>query len=258
MKSNCRRIEILDELRGFAIIAMIVHHFFLDVGDVLSLDWGYMIFDSLCTIQPLFWAIFIIISGICTRLSRNSIKRGLIVLAGAGIITLVTAVIMPKMGIENAEIYFGILHFMGCSMIITGLLMPMINKIKAGIGMVASAAAFFFFYGINARTLFFGLIKLPTPTTNLLAPLGLYNGSFHSADYFSLLPWIFIFLFGAFLGEYAKNGSFPSWCYKKHSKALAFVGRNSLWIYLGHQAVLYALLYAFLGLLSLYIKIKMM
>ena len=32
MKTNKKRIEILDELRGFAILAMIVHHFFLDVG----------------------------------------------------------------------------------------------------------------------------------------------------------------------------------------------------------------------------------
>ena len=76
MKSDCRRIEILDELRGFAIAAMIVHHFFLDVGDILGLQWGYDVFNALCVVQPLFWAIFIIISGICTRLSRSSVKRG--------------------------------------------------------------------------------------------------------------------------------------------------------------------------------------
>ena len=257
MKSDCRRIEILDELRGFAIAAMVVHHFFLDVGDVLGLQWGYDVFNALCVVQPLFWAIFIIISGICTRLSRSSVKRGLIVLAFGGIITLVTAVIMPKMGIEGAEIYFGVLHFLGCSMIITGLAMPLIKRINAPVGMVICILMFLITYGINSRELLFGLIELPVPKTNILAPLGLFNDSFHSADYFSILPWIFIFLFGAFFGEYAKNGSFPEWCYKKRSKVFSFIGRNSLWFYVGHQAVLYALLYAVLGILTLYYKTKL-
>ena len=79
MSSNKKRIEILDELRGFAIIAMIIHHFFLDVGNILYQDWGYEIFSKLCIVQPVFWTIFIVISGICTRLSRNPIKRGVIV-----------------------------------------------------------------------------------------------------------------------------------------------------------------------------------
>ena len=174
MKSDCRRIEILDELRGFAIAAMVVHHFFLDVGDVLGLQWGYDVFNALCVVQPLFWAIFIIISGICTRLSRNSVKRGLIVLAFGCIITLVTAVIMPKMGIEGAEIYFGVLHFLGCSMIIAGLLMQLIKKIKAPVGMVICILMFLITYGINSRELLFGLVELPIPKTNVLAPLGLY------------------------------------------------------------------------------------
>lgn len=54
MEAKKKRIELLDELRGFAILAMIVHHFFLDVGDILQLDWGYKIFNELCTVQPIF------------------------------------------------------------------------------------------------------------------------------------------------------------------------------------------------------------
>ena len=104
MDKSKKRIEILDELRGFAILAMIVHHFFLDVGDVLSLDWGYEIFDKLCIVQPIFWAVFIIISGICSRLSRNTIKRGIIVFLSGMAITFVTCVIMPLFGYDNAQI----------------------------------------------------------------------------------------------------------------------------------------------------------
>ena len=79
-KSARPRIYLLDELRGFAILCMVVHHAFLDVGDVLQLFWGYRVFDALCTVQPIFWGLFILISGICSRLSRNPIRRGAVVL----------------------------------------------------------------------------------------------------------------------------------------------------------------------------------
>lgn len=258
MEAKKKRIELLDELRGFAILAMIVHHFFLDVGDILQLDWGYEIFNGLCTVQPIFWAIFIIISGICSRLSRNAVKRGLIVLGAGLVITFVTVVIMPKlMDIDGAQIYFGILHCLGACMIITGLTMPLIERINPRIGVLICAVLFSATYGISSGSLLFGLIKLPTPSTNALMPLGIFNNSFESADYFALFPWLFMFLIGAFLGEYAKDGKFPSWTYKRHSKVLAFVGRNSLWFYLGHQAVLYAILYAFLKGVEIYYKLKL-
>lgn len=247
MKSKVKRIEILDELRGFAIIAMIFHHLFLDIGDIFSANWGYVVFNRLCTLQPIFWAIFIIISGICSRLSRNTIKRGAIVLGAGLLITLVTTVIMPMMNMNGAKIYFGILSCLGSCMIITGILMPVIKKGNEKIGMIITAILFLFTYGISDRTICFGLIRLPDALyqTNIFMPLGFYNSEFRSADYFAIIPWVFLFLFGAFVGKYATQDNLPQWAYKRHSKALAFVGRNSLWFYLGHQVVIYAVLYAF-------------
>lgn len=258
MNEKKKRIELLDELRGFAILAMVVHHFFLDAGDILSVDWGYDIFNKLCILQPIFWSIFIIISGICSRLSRNTIKRGFIVLGGGLIVTFVTAFVMPKiLHIYGAEIYFGILSCLGVCMIITGLVMPLIERTNATLGAGIMLVLFLLTYGISDGTMLFGLIDLPAFKTNIFMPLGFYNAEFHSADYFSILPWIFMFIFGAFVGKYAKNGSFPEWTYKRRAKLFAFVGRNSLWFYLGHQVMLYAILYAFLGLLKIYVRIKM-
>lgn len=244
MQSDKRRIYMLDELRGFAIICMIVHHLFLDIGDIMELEWGYEVFDALCTVQPLFWAIFIVISGICSRLSRNTLKRGVLVSACALAVTIVTAVIMPMLNFEGGEIYFGILHCLGSCMIITGLLMPLINKINYKVGAFASLILFFFFYGINNRTLFFGLINLPPEwyRYDFLAPIGLFSEGFKSADYFSIFPWIFMFLFGAFVGQLAKEEKLPAAMYKKRSGFLCTVGKNSLWIYLFHQPVIYAVL----------------
>lgn len=246
MRAESKRIELLDELRGFAIVAMIIHHTFLAIGDVTASAWGYEIFNKLCVVQPVFWGIFIIISGICTRLSRNPVRRGAIVLGAGMIVTLVTAVIMPLIGMDGAQIYFGILHCLGCCMIITGLLMPIIEKINPIWGMLICAVLFAITYNISSGSLLFGLIALPNQLyrTNYLMPLGIYNQSFYSADYFAIFPWIFMFQFGAFFGKYAKDGAFPQWTYKKHSRFFGFVGRNSLWFYLGHQVVIYAILYA--------------
>jgi len=256
LKPQTRRIELLDELRGFAILAMIVHHTFLDIGFVLGLSWGYTVFNKLCVLQPVFWAIFIVISGICSRLSRNTLKRGTIVLGAGLAVTLVTAVIMPKMGITGAEIYFGILSCLGVCMIITGLLMPLIEKLNALAGMIISVLLFAFFYSISDGSLCFGLIKLPEALyqTNYLMPLGIYSSTFESADYFAIFPWLFMFLFGAFFGKYAKDGAFPEFAYKKHSRVLGFIGKNSLWFYLAHQPVLYAIMYVILEIIVLIYK----
>lgn len=244
MKAERKRIYMLDELRGFAILCMIVHHSFLDAGDVLGLSWGYKVFDALCIVQPFFWGIFIIISGICSRLSRNTVKRGLIVLCAGLVVSLVTAVIMPVLGFTGAEIYFGILHCLGCCMIITGLLMPLIEKVDYRLGAAVSLLLFFFTNGINTRTMFFGLIKLPDSwyRYNFLAPIGVYSDTFSSADYFSIIPWIFMFLFGAFAGKLAKEEKLPKFMYKKRSRLLCFAGKNSLWIYLLHQPVIYVIM----------------
>lgn len=245
MAEKRKRIIVLDELRGFAIICMIFHHTFLDIGDVLGLQWGYDVFDALCIVQPVFWAIFIIISGICSRLSRNTVKRGVIVELCGVAITIVTAVIMPLMGFIQCEIYFGILHCLGLCMIITGLLMPLINKINYKTGAVICAVLFVIFYTIETGELLFGLIKLPSQLylSNWTAPLGLHNSEFYSADYFPLIPWLFLFLLGAFLGKPVTENKLPEEMYKSHIKFFALVGKNSLWVYLAHQPVIYAVMF---------------
>lgn len=241
MLENKKRIHMLDEIRGFAIICMIVHHSFLDIGDVLGLAWGYDIFDALCVVQPVFWAVFIIISGLCSRLSRNTVKRGAIVFAGALVITLFTAILLPLLGFTGAEIYFGILHCLGSCMIITGLLMPVIKRLDYKIGSFISLMLFMIFYNIDKGMLFFGIVSLPDKLYqyDFLAPIGFHSSNFFSADYFAIIPWIFLFLCGSFLGKPAVNENLPKIMYKKHSAFLSFIGKNSLWIYLAHQPILY-------------------
>ena len=248
---------MLDEIRGLAILCMIVHHSFLDVGDVLGFEWGYDVFNALCIVQPIFWAAFIIISGMCTRLSRSSVKRGLIVLGCALVITAVTAGIMPLFNFVKCEIYFGILHCLGICMIITGIAMPLINKIDYKIGAAVCLIIFLLIYGIDKGTVLFGLADMPKALYqyDFLAPLGFHSSKFFSADYFPILPWIFMFLFGAFIGQLALDEKLPQAMYKKRSRFLSTVGRNSLWIYLAHQPLIYAVMLIIAYIISHYTNI---
>ena len=245
MKDGARRILILDEIRGFAIICMVFHHLFYNIGFVLGYDFGYKVFNALCVFQPVFWTAFIITSGICSRLSRNTVRRGLIVFGGGLAVTVVSAVIMPLMGIKGAEIYFGILSCLGSCMIITGLLMPLLDQINVKIGLPVCAFLFLATYNVSKKSLLFGLITLPDTLyqSNWLCPLGFYSETFASADYFALIPWLFLFLFGAFIGKYAVNGELPGPAYESHSKFLQKAGKYSFWIYLAHLPIIYAIFY---------------
>lgn len=241
IKNN--RIHLLDELRGFAIFCMVFHHAFFDVGYLLGLDWGYAAFDFFKYVQPFFWVVFIVTSGVCTNLSRSSTKRGLLLLGISLCMTFVTAVIMPMVGFDGEQIYFGVLHCLACCMILAGLCKKLTDKIPIQVGMVVSLALFALTYQVQEGWLGLGAfgVAIPEGLKNLgfLFPFGIIDNQFFSADYFPLLPWLFVFFFGVFLGRLGKKEGFPSFTYKSHSRFLQFMGRNSLWVYVAHQPVLY-------------------
>ena len=64
-----------------------------------------------------------------------------------------------------------------------------------------------------------------------------FNTGIISADYYPLLPWIFIFLVGSFLGRPFKNGTAPKLFRANPVKDLSFVGRHTLLVYLIHQPI---------------------
>lgn len=224
------RIWELDALRGFCILCVCVVHFIFDLGyfagKSLSLPAVYTF------IQENGGVIFIVLSGVCVTLGSRSARRGLIVFACGMLITAVT-VGMWKLGMANRSILiqFGILHLLGVSM----LLYPVYKKLPLPVTAVLGA-------GLVAAGYWMLTLRVENPW---LFPLGLKAAGFVSSDYFPLLPHTGWFMLGTVLGRTVyreKKTLLP-----RVNADLApvrffcFCGRQSLWIYLLHQPVLYCL-----------------
>lgn len=243
-----KRIYLIDEIRGLAVFCMIFYHAFYVFDSFFAWEWADALFKFFMPVQPFFAGIFIFICGISCTLSRNNFKRGTILLGVALGFTLVTAVIMPKLGFIDCEIYFGILHFLSVSIIIYALFSKFLSRISPAAGAILCAVLYPFMSNIGNGFLSYGeLFTLRIPDvlyeSNLLMPLGIYSESFYSADYFPLFPDIFIFLSGVFAGFYFARKGYPEWACTQKIPFFGLLGRIALPIYVVHMPIVYALGY---------------
>lgn len=245
-----RRVEILDELRGLIVLLMIFYHAIYDLVFVFRAVDPALFQSRFMRWLQLFVACgFIVIAGIMCRYSRNNLRRGAKTFLAGMLVTAVTAAVIP-----SQLILFGILHFLGICMMLYPLAEPVVRRLHPIAGILACLALFAFTNNIGSGRLGFGsltLVRLPQSLYELgfLFPLGIHPRFFSSADYYPLLPWIFIFGLGCFLGGYFYNGEAPDFCYRPHCPPLALVGRHALLIYLLHQPVAYGITWAIAKLL---------
>lgn len=242
------RIHFIDEVRGFAVLCMIIYHGFYLFGTFFDNEAAMRFFEFFMPVQPIFAGAFIFICGISCTFSKNNIKRGLILLGIALGMTLVTTLIMPAVGFTGCEIYFGILHFLAVSVLLYTVLSKPLFGIMPFAGIILCAVLYAFTSGIEKGNLSYGeLFSLTLPQslyeTNILMPLGIHTKDFTAADYFPLFPQIFIFFSGVFSGMYLSQKGYPDWSKKKRISFLSFLGRNALLIYVVHMPVIYAVGY---------------
>jgi len=221
-----KRIQLIDAIRGLCVVLMVVHHLLYDLVVFLGAPlWLFKnpVFD---VFHYFFAGMFIFLSGVSSRFSRSNVRRGLKVIAAALVITVVTLFLkMP--------IYFGILHFLGFSMVFYGLTYKLWDKLPQWlapilyIALLAAAAVWVDKTGyVQAKWLWMFGFK--------------YDG-FYSADYFPILPWIFVFLLGTWAGKYIRDGLLPARFYTMDVPFFPSIGRRAFVIYLVHQPVLYGL-----------------
>jgi len=235
----------MDETRGFVLLLMVAFHWFFTLGWILNVGFGQTLFMFFRPAQPFFAGVFILFCGISCRLSHSNLRRGLI-LAGVAVgISVFLYIFMP-----DEMIWFGILHFLAVGILLFALIRPLLDKLPplAGVTGCAVLAAVTWhlpdYGGIFGTAGIPGLLSWKLPDSLIsnvwLYPLGIGRGV-SAADYFPILPWIFVFLAGSFVGIWAKQGRFPKFTYKSRARWLSWLGRHTLVIYVLHQPVFYGL-----------------
>lgn len=244
------RVFLLDEIRGLAILCMVVYHTMFDLKYIFDVDVPIFFESWFDVIRSIFAGTFIFISGAVCRFSRNNMKRGIQCFFLGMVITFVTPFF------AEGFVWFGILHFLGISMMIYGLGEKLFDMLPALAGLLIFGLLFVLTWNIpeihvdelkNVTYGFFGIKgvfewQIPAAAyREALFPLGLHAPSFGSSDYFPLMPWFFLFVAGSYFGVWAKDGVLPRFFYKKHIGWLAAVGQHTIWIYMLHQPVVFGI-----------------
>lgn len=236
------RVMLLDMLRGFAIIYVMLYHMLYDLIFFGGMSIPFFFSDAMEIIHRFFLVILFSVSGICAGFSKNVLKRGAVLYLLGEALTLVTAAFIP-----DETIVFGVLSCFGMIMLIYGVISPVLKKIPDPIVFAVFAVLsviFTDFYRTGSLFVVFGRIYLHVPDDILwLYPIGITSPDFHSADYFPLVPYGFIFLAGTALSDLVKSGGLPSFCYKAKVPVVNFCGKYSLWFYIIHQPLFMAVTY---------------
>jgi uncharacterized membrane protein len=231
------RFPIVDAARGAALVAMFVYHFSWDLSYFRLLDVnvasepGWRLFARLIAGSFLFLVGVSLVLAARAGLDRAAFLRRLALVAGAAAaITLATWLAFPR-----SFIFFGILHHIAVASV---LALPFL---RAPLAVVILAAA------VTAAMPF--LVQSDVFAHPLLLWTGLASKPPVTNDYVPLFPWFGAVLAGVAVtrlalprlastrpGAWHPNGPI--------GRVLTWGGRRSLWIYLIHQPVLLALVWA--------------
>ena len=230
----------VDSIRGLAIIMMISYHFIFDLT-----FFGIYPFDINSGLLWIFARVtaftFIFLMGVSLTLSssraqitgegklfKKYFKRGIKIFSLGLLITIATFIFIPQ-----EFIIFGVLHFIGISII---LAYPFLKRksLNLFLGII------FIIMGIYLGNFTFDF--------SWLVWLGFIPNTLQTVDYFPLLPWFGVVLIGLFFGnilykDYIRQFEIPDLSKNYIIRIFTFLGRNSLIIYLIHQPILIIILY---------------
>lgn len=227
------RIHGLDLLRGLMVLLMVLHHAAFSY---------YYVFDGAVNlyrpfiglVQIVAVSVFFSVSGVSSGLSHSNVQRGIKTLAFALLISIVTYLLGPQYFIS-----FGVIHCLGSCMLFHGLLKGTTDRLFGKATPLVWLSFYVIFYFLSYKQVSFpGLFWL-----------GYYNTSYYSADYYPLLPWLFMYLFGGSVSRYVIEGRFPAWFYRVRCKVLEWIGTHALYVYVLHQPIIWGLLFVVLWLI---------
>lgn len=265
-KVSKNRIWELDALRGFSILVMLFDHATFDLAFLMPSIWvdklaPGTLFYSLITFARSYWAsdfrkyfvwpvfvtIFFLISGICTEFTKSSGKRALRLVGVALLITGATWLLDYVTQSNGFLISAGVIHTFAVCAVVHALTTAICGTSTVKLCKVSVPVKHFAYASIAVVGAVIALLAPSfAPSRSYLAFLfGLPATGFSSADYIPVLPWLCVFLLGALLSPLLyprKQSHLPRLSKFGGLKPLCFVGKNSLWFYVAHQPVIYALI----------------
>lgn len=236
------RYHLLDSIRGLTVTSMVLFHLSWDLVYLYNVNWPWFhSYGSYVWQQSICWT-FILVSGFCWSMGKRKWKRGLVVFGWGAVITVVTLVIMPEQ-----QIVFGVLTLLGSCMLLQILLEPVWKHLHPMVGLIAAILLFALTKTVNSGVCRIGDFVLFSWPDKLYANyfttyFGFPHPSFYSTDYFSLLPWYFLFLSGYFMYRLFEKRRWLFLLQKPDVKPLSWVGRHAMEIYVAHQPVVYGIL----------------
>ncbi len=225
------RIWITDFIRGIAIVMVVVFHliFILSFFHSVDIDYrsGFWFYEGRIA-AILFMGMVGVVTAIIAKqkgwagILRINVKRGLRLIGIGMLITVATLITFPA-----APIWFGILHLMGVSLLL-GLPLAKSKWLNLIVG---------------ALLIYLGQFVGGNEGTFLTLPFGIKPPGFASLDYYPLIPWMGVIVIGNGLGnilyKYFVQLKAPSpW-----QKGVAYLGKQSLWIYLIHPPLFMGILW---------------
>lgn len=228
--ASVERLHVIDLARGGALLCMIVFHVVRDLEVFALVPAGTTLSGGWAIFARAIAGSFLFLSGVSLVLAHRHgfrasawLRRLTIITGAALLVTLATYAVFP-----SRFVYFGILHAIAaCS--IFGV--PALFAPAWATGLAAAA--------ILSVSLTVGRSLFETPW---LAWTGLSQAVPPALDYIPLFPWFAVFLAGITI---AKTARLPELALSTGlARSLVWSGQNSLVIYLTHQPVLIAIVWA--------------
>ena len=237
------RLWTLDALRGVLVVGTVVYHLLWDLSyfglfpvDVAGGAWEVVARAGAGVFLSLVGVSMALAAARRRSAERDRIwrRRGLALWGWALTISLVT-----RWAVGERYVRFGILHLIGTALLLgPWLWWQRRHGVALGLALVAA--------GLAAR-------RIPSPSPWLI-PLGLTPPGVEMVDYYPLLPWLGPVALGMSLGErlLGPSGAHaaraplgghplapPGWL-----RPFCWLGRHALGVYLVHQPLWLALLWA--------------
>lgn len=232
--ATSRRLNRIDALRGGAIIAMVLFHFFFDLSFLGFTDSDFYNDPFWLHARTVILSSFLFLVGVSLWLANREGINPVRVLKRFGVLIgcalLISAATLWMVG--DRFVFFGVIHFIALASLL-GLLFVNAGKLNLVVGMVllilGNLAEFSWFDNPGWRWI--GLMTFK-PLTN---------------DYVPLLPWFGLVLIGLYAAPWvlAWARKSPTGKVSGVESALAGMGRHSLLIYMVHQPLLLGLLLLF-------------